>query len=139
MAIKIIGSTERVEVETLKVTIYAEAGTGKTSFFYTAERPLLLAADPGFYRAVGRKDTIPIKTWNDAIEVSKDPSILANYQTIGFDTVGLLVEIAAQQICETSPKLVYLGALNQKGWGVLGQMMKSFFAAFSFVWAKTWF
>lgn len=117
MALRIISASEPIKVEQLVVTIYGQPGVGKTSLGFTAEAPLLLDFDHGAYRAMGRKDTVPVSAWSDVTNI--DTSDLAGYRTVVVDTAGRALDALAADIMRREPKLGRGGALTQQGWGRL--------------------
>lgn len=115
---------EAIRVETLCLTIYSQPGLGKTSLSFTASKPLLMDFDKGAHRAVDRKDVVQVGQWGDVANISA--ADVAAYDTIIIDTVGKALDVLAQDIIRTSPKLAYGGALNMQGWGQLGVKFSAF-------------
>lgn len=124
MSLKITRSDEVMRVDTLCLTIYSQPGLGKTSLSFTASKPLLLDFDKGAHRAVDRKDVVQVADWKDVAGISA--ADVAPYDTIVIDTVGKALDVLAQDIIKTSPKLAYGGALNMQGWGQLGVRFSAF-------------
>lgn len=124
MALKVTKSTDVWTVETLCMTIYSQPGLGKTSLAFTASRPLLLDFDKGAFRAVDRKDAVPVSDWRDVASITA--ADVAGYDTIIIDTVGKALDVLGQDVIRTSPKLAYGGALNMQGWGQLGVRFSAF-------------
>ena len=117
MALKIITASEPMRVEQLIITIYGQPGIGKTSLGFMSDAPLLLDFDRGAYRAMGRKDTVPVSSWNDVMNI--EASDLAGYKTIVVDTAGRALDALAADIIRREPKFGRGGALTQQGWGRL--------------------
>ena len=65
------------------ITIYGQAGAGKTSLATTASNPLLIDTDRGFDRAINRCDTLVANTWEEIIAESES---MKEYGTIIVDT-----------------------------------------------------
>lgn len=117
MALKIITASEPMRVEQLIITIYGQPGIGKTSLGFMSDAPLLLDFDRGAYRAMGRKDTVPVSSWNDVMNI--EASDLAGYKTIVVDTAGSALDALAADIIRREPKFGRGGVLTQQGWGRL--------------------
>lgn len=117
MALKIITASEPMRVEQLIITIYGQPGIGKTSLGFMSDAPLLLDFDRGAYRAMGRKDTVPVSSWNDVMNI--EASDLAGYKTIVVDTAGRALDALAADIIRREPKFGRGGVLTQQGWGRL--------------------
>lgn len=124
--LKITKATDKVEIPAVKLVIYGQPGTGKTSISFTAEQPLLLDFDGGAYRSGFRKDSVQINDWKDIAQMK--PEDLRDYQTVVVDTVGRCLDLLAADIIRTKPKLAQgSGALSMQGWGEL----KARFAAWT--------
>lgn len=117
MALNIITAGEPMRVEQLIITIYGQPGIGKTSLGFMSDAPLLLDFDRGAYRAMGRKDTVPVSSWNDVMNI--EASDLAGYKTIVVDTAGRALDALAADIIRREPKFGRGGVLTQQGWGRL--------------------
>lgn len=81
------------------ITIYGQAGAGKTSLATTSNNPLLIDTDRGFDRAVNRCDTLIANKWEEIIAESKS---MKEYDTIVVDTAratldDFLVQYAISQ------------------------------------------
>lgn len=77
---------------TVKVMIYGQPGTGKTTLALSAPKPLLLDFDGGVHRVnFGHQcDTLPVQSWSEAFEVLNED--LSIYSTIVVDTVGKMMD-----------------------------------------------
>jgi len=117
MALRITAANKPIIVDQLVLALYSLPGIGKTTTAFTAERPILLDADKGSYRAKNRKDVVQIGTWKDVAEMTKDD--LTDYATIVCDTVGRLLDFLSADIIEANPKHGYMGNLSLQGYGVL--------------------
>lgn len=116
---KIIKSTDPIDVAHPVFVIFGQPGIGKTSLGYSAANPLLLDADAGAHRAVNRRDTLQVKAWSDVLELSNSADALAPYQTLVGDTVGRCLDLMALDIMDKNPKYSRDGALTLQGFGQL--------------------
>lgn len=117
MALKIVKAADAVIVDRVNLCIYGAPGIRKTTLAFTADQPLLLDADEGAHRAYGRKDSVPVKKWDDmAGIVAAD---LAPYSTLIVDTAGRALDKLTLDIIAKDPKKGYGGSLTLPGWGDL--------------------
>jgi hypothetical protein len=77
----------------------------------------LLDADEGAYRAYGRKDSVPVRKWEDIAGIEK--SDLEPYSTVILDTAGRALDKLTSDIIAGNPKLGRGGALTLQGYGEL--------------------
>lgn len=126
MALKIVKSSEVIEVKNVKVMLYGQPGVGKTSTAFTGGSVLLLDCDNGSYRSHFRKDTVPVSCWEDIATITD--ADLEPYSVVAVDTVGRLLDFLAASIIKHNPKMGFNGALSLQGYGQL----KSQFA----IWIK---
>jgi hypothetical protein len=116
---KIIRSTEPIEVAHPVFLLFGQPGICKSSLGYSAKDPLTLDFDRGAHRAANRRDTLVIDTWADVAELMKSPDALTPYATITVDTVGRCLDVITADIIHETPKLGPNGNLSQQGWGTL--------------------
>lgn len=124
MPLKITRASDPMHVAQLKVVLYAQPGSGKSSIAFTADAPLLLDFDGGSYRAANRKDVVQVAQWSDAASITAED--LAPYKTIIIDTAGRALDLLTADIIKADPKKGNGGALSLQGYGVL----KSRFSAY---------
>jgi hypothetical protein len=103
---KIRKASDPINVENIIVTIFGDPGMGKTSLSMTAENPIHLDYDEGVERAVGRKDSMQIDSWQDGIDLLQSNYIEENgVKTIIVDTVGTALDnFCARFVIEENPK-----------------------------------
>lgn len=116
---KIIKSTEPIDVQHPVFAWFGQPGIGKSSIGYSTKDPLLLDFDGGAHRAANRRDTLQITTWADVTELMEHKAALEPYSTIVVDTVGRALDLLAADIIEQNPKYARDGALTLQGFGVL--------------------
>ena len=118
MALRILRSTDPIEVKQLVLLLFGQPGIGKTSIGYTAEAPLLLDFDGGAHRSAFRKDTVLIESWAEIATLS--PHDLEPYRTIVVDTGGRALDKLTAHIIRETPKYgTKSGALTLQGYGEL--------------------
>lgn len=118
MALRITKASEPIATENLIITIFGQPGIGKTSIAFSASRPLLLDFDGGSQRAVNRKDTVRIRSWDDVASI--EPADVEGFDTIIIDTVGRALEYLAAKVIAGDPKLGRkTGELSMQGYGAL--------------------
>lgn len=121
MPLRIIKSTEPLEVKQLITVVYGTPGVGKSSLAFSADSPLLLDFDGGAHRALNRGDAVSVATWTEVTNIT--PEDLAPYKTLVIDTAGRALDALAQHIIQTNPKLARGGgALTLQGYGELKAM-----------------
>jgi len=118
MAIRIIRAQDPIKVSRITVCIYGSPGLGKTTLGNTSERALLLDFDGGAHRALHRKDTMPVASWDDAVAITADD--LKPYKTVVIDTAGRALEFLAASIMQADVKMRNRhGGLTLQGFGAL--------------------
>lgn len=117
MALKILKASDAVTVERVNICIYGAPGIRKTTLAFTADNPLLLDADEGAHRAYGRKDSVPVKKWDDMAGITV--ADVEPYSTVIVDTAGRALDKLTLDIISKDPKKSYGGSLTLPGWGDL--------------------
>ena len=118
MALRITKAADPIKVERLNVVIYAQPGIGKTSVAFTAHNPLLLDFDNGSYRAVNRKDTVQINSWEDVAGITAED--LEPYSTVVMDTAGRALDVLTEHLLRNPKNAVKGGGkLSIQGYGAL--------------------
>lgn len=101
------------------ILLYGEPGIGKTSLFNTSQNPLLIDFDRGKDRAIFRKDTIVVNTWED-IDTEEKAGTFKNYGTIGIDTAKaclddfLMSYVVKKDFKNAKNKLAAYGAIGDE-------------------------
>ena len=106
--------------------IYGQPGVGKTTAALSMPNPILIDCERGIGRVNGalRSDFVELNSI-DEFNVAE----LAGYDTIVFDTLGVLLELFDKKIKEMNPKLVKSdGALSLQGYGTRKLLFKQFIA-----------
>lgn len=115
--LRIVKATEPLTVDQIVVCLYSQPGLGKSTLGFTAEKPLLIDADKGAYRAKNRSDTVPAPNWK-AIETI-EAADLAPYKTVVLDTAGRALDLLTADIIAGNPKTGRGGSLTLQGFGEL--------------------
>lgn len=96
-------SNELVIPTTVKMMIYGQAGTGKSTVALSAPKPLLLDFDNGVKRInmvhLENIDTVQVTSWSDVQQVLQED--LSGYQTIVVDTIGKMMDFIITHKCGT--------------------------------------
>ena len=112
---------------TIKVLIYGQPGTGKSSLALSAPSPVLLDFDGGVQRVNGafQCPTLQVESWDEVIEAMKED--LSEFQTIVIDTAGKMLDYMSAFIIKNDPKMAMRdGSLSLKGYGVRKTMFINF-------------
>ena len=110
-------STDLTLPTALKMMIYAQAGTGKTTLSLSAPKPLLLDFDGGVNRInlshLEGIDIVQVTKWEEIKQLLASPQDLAPYQTIVPDTVGKLLDCIITYKCGSrQPSIRDWGGIN---------------------------
>ena len=124
----IVKGTEPIVVEHPIVCLFGRPGICKTSLAFSAPKPLLLDFDGGAHRAVNRRDTLRITSWDDVVELMATPEAIEPYDTFVVDTVGRALDVITADIAKTDPKKAPGGVLGLQGYGVLKTRFRQWMA-----------
>lgn len=102
---------------TIKMMVYGQAGTGKSTFALSAPKPLLLDFDNGIKRVnmthLEVADYVQVNSWEDVKSVLQLD--LSAYQTIIVDTIGKMMDYIIAYKCGTrQPQLRDWGGINNE-------------------------
>jgi hypothetical protein len=125
----IIKATEAIPVDHPIFMLFGRPALGKTSLGYSAPRPLLLDFDGGAHRAVNRRDTLQVPSWQVVEQLIASPDVLTDYDTLVVDTVGRCLDLLTLDIARTDPKKAPGGTLSLQGYGVLRTRFRQFITA----------
>lgn len=110
-------SSELTIPSTVKMMVYGQAGTGKTTLALSAPSPLLLDFDNGVKRVnmshLDGTDIVQISKWDDVQQVLQED--LSPYKTIVVDTIGKMMDFIITYKCGTrQPQIRDWGGINQE-------------------------
>lgn len=97
----------------VRMMIYGQSGTGKTTFSLSSPDTLLLDFDNGVHRLENqhRTDTVQVRTFQDVLNVLEED--LSNYKTVVVDTVGKMLDYIIVHVCgKRQPKIQDWGKIN---------------------------
>lgn len=106
---------------------YGPPGVGKSSFGFTAHKPLLLDFDGGVERAVGRKDVAKINLYDEIEDMmEKDQFASLDFKTVIIDTGGAFLDkFAAEYVMRKDFKNKKGdGSLSLSGYGAIGVLFQ---------------
>jgi hypothetical protein len=115
----ILKANEPLPKRPVIIVLYGEPGIGKTSLFNTSDHPLLIDFDRGKDRAIFRKDTLVVNTWED-VETEEKAGTFKNYKTIGIDTAKaalddfLMSHVIKSDYKNSKNKLAAYGAIGDQ-------------------------
>jgi hypothetical protein len=125
---RIVKSTDAIEVSHPVFLLFGQPGICKSSLGYSTKDPLLLDFDKGAHRAANRRDSLVIDTWKDVVELMESADALDPYASLTVDTVGRCLDVMTAHIAATDPKKAPGGNLSQQGWGVLKNTFRTWIA-----------
>lgn len=129
---KVIESTDLIEVAFTPLLIYGGSGVGKTTLAQTAAEPLTLDFDEGAHRCANRKTVLQFDSWSENVQAAgtrgaylypaghKLAAQPIPYRTLIHDTGGRALDRMIPEIIGENAKNGQRGGLSQQGWGVLG-------------------
>lgn len=116
---KLIKSTDPVEVKSIVLAIFSPPGVGKTSIANTAKNPLTVDFDKGSHRSAFRKDCLLFDSWPEAAS-EEFWTMAAGYDTIITDTTGRALDLLTDHLGAINPKNKKSdGNLSMSGYGAL--------------------
>lgn len=104
----------------IKMLIYGQAGTGKSTLALSAPKPLIIDCDGGIHRVnynhIGDAGIVQVKSYQDVLDVLNED--LSAYESIIIDTGGKLLDYMAEYIIAKTPKMGKAnGSLTLQGYG----------------------
>lgn len=111
--------TELVFQPKIKMLIYGQPGTGKSTLALSAPKPLVIDCDNGIHRVAYEhiKDTVQVRSYQDVLDVLNED--LSDYDTLIIDTGGKLLDYMAEYIIANNPRVGRgkNGSLTLQGYG----------------------
>lgn len=104
----------------VKMLIYGQAGTGKSTLALSSPKPLIIDCDSGVHRVhynhLGDAGIVQVTSYQDVLDALKED--LSDYETIIIDTGGKLLDYMAEYIIAKTPKMGKAnGSLTLQGYG----------------------
>ncbi|WP_151825585.1 ATP-binding protein [Acinetobacter ursingii] len=105
---------EPIQVDSIKLYIYADPSMGKSSLAMTAKNAIVLDADLGAYRtgALRRSPVQSVDRWNILSNLTAED--FEAYDTVVIDTVGRLLDVVKAHFAENKNNLMGNGAIKQQ-------------------------
>ena len=132
---KMVRSDEPMAERPLIITLFGQAGVGKTSLAFTMPQPVLfMDFDRGITRAIqdNRPDAFLVDDFGSFYQYVMSPEFegeckAGGYKTFAIDTVGAMLEdFAASYLIKNDRKNGNsAGGLSLQGWGALGVLFNS--------------
>ena len=97
----------------VRMMIYGQSGTGKTTFSLSSPDTLLLDFDNGVHRLENqhRTDTVQVRTFEEVLNVLEED--LSAYKTVVVDTVGKMLDYIIIHVCgKKQPRIQDWGKIN---------------------------
>ncbi|KAA6342902.1 hypothetical protein EZS27_009362 [termite gut metagenome] len=99
----LIKKANELEIPTnIKMMVYGQAGTGKSTYALSAPSPVLFDFDGGIKRIakehLEKVGIVPIVSWQDVLDVLSSED-LSPYQTIVIDTIGKMMDYIISYKC----------------------------------------
>lgn len=104
----------------IKMLVYGQPGSGKTTMALSAPKPLLIDFDGGINRVDYEfiKDTVQVQNYADILNLLNKED-LSDYETLVIDTGGKLLDSMAEYLIASNPRLGKRnGSLTLEGYGV---------------------
>jgi hypothetical protein len=105
---EVIKKNQVMQVSGVTITIYGDAGLGKTTLANTAKNAITIDFDNGFQRCAKehKQDCVPVVNWNDiAHHMNEFFAMLEGYDTVIIDTVGSMLDYIDLALITNDPKL----------------------------------
>lgn len=117
-------------VTTIKMLIYGQPGTGKSSMALSAPNPVMFDFDGGIQRVnvAFQCPTLQVKKWEDAMSAIEElKSGEDDCKTIIIDTAGKMLDFMSDYIMRNDSKMKMRdGSLSLKGYGARKVMFQNF-------------
>jgi phage nucleotide-binding protein len=107
-------SNEIERPKNVRLMIYGQSGTGKTTFALSSPDTLLLDFDNGVHRLENqhRTDVVQVRSFQDVLDVLQEN--LSVYNTVVIDTVGKMLDYIIIHVCGAKqPRIQDWGRINQ--------------------------
>ena len=104
----------------IKMLVYGQPGSGKTTMALSAPKPLLIDFDNGVNRVDYEfiKDTVQVENYADILNLLNNED-LSDYETLVIDTGGKMLDCMAEYLIASNPRLGKRnGSLTLEGYGV---------------------
>lgn len=96
---------ESLKLESFTITIYGEAGAGKTTLGNTAKNAIVFDFDEGHQRSKLSSDVFERVSYKEIATESKLRALLTGYDTIVIDTAGAMIDSIKDYLIEKKPQL----------------------------------
>lgn len=107
-------SNEIERPKNVRIMIYGQSGTGKTTFALSSKNTLLLDFDNGVHRLESqhRTDVVQVQNFKDVLDVLEED--LSAYDTIVVDTIGKMLDYIVVHVCgQKQPRIQDWGMINK--------------------------
>ena len=107
-------SNEIERPKNVRMMIYGQSGTGKTTFSLSSQNTLLLDFDNGVHRLESqhRTDVVQVQSFQDVLDVMQED--LSSFNTVVVDTIGKMLDYIIIHVCgQKQPRIQDWGTINQ--------------------------
>lgn len=136
MALNVKKPNDHIKINSVKILIYGQPGTRKTSYAFSAPKALLIDFDGGIRRVrpEHRGEYTEVSKWEDVANITRED--VSAYDSIIIDTVGKALDFLTEYLIRKDAKLGRKdGNLTLQGYGALKMEWSAFLKKVS-LWGK---
>lgn len=121
------------QITPMKLLIYGNNGTGKSTFAANANNVLFLDLEKNLQHLNAQSfKASSYEEIQEFLEIINSEDA-AEFKTIAIDSIDVLLDIFTKHILKTNPRLSSLNSDYAKGWGILDKMFGEFLSSIEYV------